>query len=175
MNLPVLKKGPGINAPKLPGKAPVVTGNAMAGQVKGKMDANAVAKERFARVSKDKITLKAGNIVRMYRDWNPDVEWAQTRGVKIRYSSRNNEVVCPQMKLRSSTISNLYRNRLGNSVRRSFDSGRSFRTGGSSSGISINGSFGTVTGTSSNTGGGSSNKTGGPGSGGAATQKEGSK
>lgn len=180
MNLPVLQKGRGINAPKLPGKAPVVTapvvtGNALAGLVKGKADANTVAKERFARVSKDKITLKGGNVVRMYRDWNPDVEWAHTSGVKIRYSSQKNEVVCPQMKLHSSTISNLQRNRLARSVDRSFDGGRSFRTGGSSSGISTNGSFGTVTGTSSNTGGGSGNKTGGPGSGGAATQKEGSK
>lgn len=40
-----------------------------------------------------------------FRDWNPDSQWASSHGYNIVYSSKNNEVVCPDLGLTSKTIS----------------------------------------------------------------------
>ncbi len=40
-----------------------------------------------------------------FRDWNPDSRWAARTGYNIVYSSKNNEVVCPDLGLTSKTIS----------------------------------------------------------------------
>ncbi|MDQ1351237.1 MAG: FecR protein [Acidobacteriota bacterium] len=50
--------------------------------------------------------------VRAYRDWNPDKAWAFNNGVKVQYSSKTNEVVCPNLGLRSSQISQRQMNAL---------------------------------------------------------------
>lgn len=42
----------------------------------------------------------AGGAVR-FRDWNPDVRIARSLGVRIDYSSRTNEVLCPELKISS--------------------------------------------------------------------------
>jgi len=42
---------------------------------------------------------------REFRDWNPDSRWAVRNGYNIAYSSKNNEVVCPDLGLTSKTIS----------------------------------------------------------------------
>ncbi len=39
-----------------------------------------------------------------FRDWNPDVKAAQRAGVSIRYSSRTNEVRCPELHLSSRQV-----------------------------------------------------------------------
>ena len=36
-----------------------------------------------------------------FRDWNPDIEAARRSGVTIRYSSRSNEVRCPELNISS--------------------------------------------------------------------------
>ena len=40
-----------------------------------------------------------------FRDWNPDVKEALRMGVEIRYSSRVNEIRCPQLGLSSANVS----------------------------------------------------------------------
>jgi hypothetical protein len=40
-----------------------------------------------------------------FRDWNPDSRWAASNGYNIAYSSKNNEVVCPDLGLTSKTLS----------------------------------------------------------------------
>ncbi len=40
-----------------------------------------------------------------FRDWNPDFQTARRMGVEITYSSRANEIFCPQMGLSSSNVS----------------------------------------------------------------------
>lgn len=182
--IPVLKRIPGISVTKMSAKAAVVKGKPMVKTVKGKPSKAAVTKARFDKVSKNKIRFSLtgetvrkagpGDKARMARDWNPDARWAQLRGVKIRYSSKGNEVVCPRLKLRSSTISNGRRNSLRKSVS-GFGSGRIFRGGkgyvGGSSGESTHS---TSSSTGSSSGGGVSvgggGKTG-PGAGGGATKE----
>jgi len=177
MRVPVLKRTPGITAPKLPAKPAIVKGKPVVKTAQGKPSKAAVTKERFTKISKDKIRVQVtGDKARMMRDWNPDARWAQARGVKIRYSSKGNEVVCPQMNLHSSRITRGQQNVLRRGMNRSINS-RGFgngRVGGSSDGTAIGS---TTTGTSSTGGGGGmggGGKSGGPGSGGGTT-KEGSK
>jgi len=43
-------------------------------------------------------------LVTRVRDWNPDVRLGQRLGVNIQYSSRTNEVVCPELRLSSAMI-----------------------------------------------------------------------
>jgi hypothetical protein len=50
--------------------------------------------------------------VKAYRDWNPDKAWALNNGVRVQYSSKNNEVVCPTLGLRSSQITSQQMNAL---------------------------------------------------------------
>jgi hypothetical protein len=48
-----------------------------------------------------------------FRDWNPDIKTALGMGVEIRYSSRTNEIRCPQLGLSSA---NVPRHRFANSL-----------------------------------------------------------
>ncbi|MFO7732905.1 MAG: hypothetical protein R6X21_04565, partial [Candidatus Aminicenantes bacterium] len=36
-----------------------------------------------------------------FRDWNPDLKLARELGLRIEYSSRRNEVLCPELRLSS--------------------------------------------------------------------------
>jgi hypothetical protein len=40
-----------------------------------------------------------------FRDWNPDVKAARRAGISIRYSSRSNEVRCPELNISSRNVS----------------------------------------------------------------------
>ncbi|NOR13399.1 MAG: hypothetical protein GQ545_09115, partial [Candidatus Aminicenantes bacterium] len=42
--------------------------------------------------------------VHRFRDWNPDVAYARRTGVTIRYSSRTNEVFCPDLGISSRGV-----------------------------------------------------------------------
>lgn len=178
MKMPAFKVTPKVLGPKLPAKATIVKGKLTGKTVPGKLSKTAVTKKRFAKLSKNKIRVKIeGDRARMARDWNPDARWANGRGVKISYSSKGNEVVCPQLKLQSSKISPGQRNMLRNGARRSLY-GRGHRTGNlggndsnnapssSSKGISSTGKSGGMS-------GGGSSKSGAGG--GAGTTKEGNK
>ena len=78
-----------------------------------------------------------------FRDWNPDHRAARNAGVSIRYSSRNNEIQCPELGVSSRSL----RGRTGSSS----GSGRVFSSSGSSSGGGGSGS-GSITGGSSTIG-----------------------
>jgi hypothetical protein len=43
------------------------------------------------------------------RDWNPDARWAEKRGVRVGYSSSDNSVVCPALKISSNRITGFMR------------------------------------------------------------------
>lgn len=58
----------------------------------------------FSRVMEHASRAAAGPAFR-FRDWNPDVKAAVKLGVEIAYSSRTNEVACPQLGLTSHQIS----------------------------------------------------------------------
>jgi hypothetical protein len=45
-------------------------------------------------------TMKAGHQMR-FLDWNPDIKVARELGVRIEYSSRSNEIRCPELRLSS--------------------------------------------------------------------------
>lgn len=49
-------------------------------------------------------------------DWNPDSQWARKKGFNVFYSTRNNAVRCPRLKLISSQINQARRNQLKRSV-----------------------------------------------------------
>ena len=40
------------------------------------------------------------------RDWNPDIKYARMSGVSIVYSSKSNEITCPELRLTSRSVSN---------------------------------------------------------------------
>ena len=75
---------------------------------------------------------KVGGSVGNFRDWNPDVRWAMRTGNKVQYSSKTNEVVCPNLRISSRTISTMDRAairdsnffRSGNGIYSSGDSGK---------------------------------------------------
>jgi hypothetical protein len=60
-----------------------------------------------------------------FRDWNPDLAYAHRTGMTIRYSSRTNEVHCPDLGISSRGVIARTAGRI--SVNR-FDSGKSFTT-----------------------------------------------
>ncbi len=62
--------------------------------------ANIINTLRYSYMTKENSTKN----VKTYRDWNPDKAWALKNGVKVQYSSKTNEVVCPTLGLRSSQI-----------------------------------------------------------------------
>ncbi len=39
-----------------------------------------------------------------FRDWNPDMRWANREGIPVVYSSKTNTVICPHLGLSSNTI-----------------------------------------------------------------------
>jgi hypothetical protein len=84
-----------------------------------------------------------------FRDWNPDVRAAARLGVDISYSSRTNEVFCPQLGLRSHNV--------GPGMRLS-----SPGFGGTSSGGAGGGGLSSGSGASSGAGLGSSSSSSGP-------------
>jgi hypothetical protein len=71
-----------------------------------------------------------------FRDWNPDVHWALRTRNNVQYSSKTNEVVCPNLKLSSRSISAMQRAAIRNSD--------SFRTSGSSYSYSDSGKTSTA-------------------------------
>jgi uncharacterized membrane protein YgcG len=103
-----------------------------------------------------------------FRDWNPDSRWAASNGYNIVYSSKNNEVVCPDLGLTSKTITHMQRAALrGNAS--AFKGRSSTKSGSSSSGSSS--STDSSTGSSSASREGSGSRGGGGRSGGT-TQKQ---
>lgn len=48
---------------------------------------------------------KPGEINMRFRDWNPDVKIARQSGITIKYSSRTNEIRCPELRISSKGIS----------------------------------------------------------------------
>jgi hypothetical protein len=87
-----------------------------------------------------------------FRDWNPDSRWAARNGYNIVYSSKNNEVVCPDLGLTSKTISLADRAAL---------QGAAFGFKGLSSTKSGSSSFDSGTGSSNSSSDSSSNSRGG--------------
>ena len=92
-----------------------------------------------------------------FRDWNPDVHVARRAGLSIRYSSRSNEVRCPELNISSRHVSGSMgyagpRVQLTSrgSVTVSRTSGGGYSRGSSSGSTSREGSSGS---TSTNTGG----------------------
>lgn len=63
---------------------------------------------RYSNMTKD----NSAKNVKTYRDWNPDKAWAFNNGVKVQYSSKTNEVVCPTLGLRSSQVTQRQMNAL---------------------------------------------------------------
>jgi hypothetical protein len=54
--------------------------------------------------SLDSGELRSGRSSSRFRDWNPDVKAARRSGVSIRYSSRSNEVRCPELNISSRHV-----------------------------------------------------------------------
>lgn len=76
-----------------------------------------------------------------FRDWNPDIRAAQRAGVSIRYSSRTNEVFCPELRISSRGV---FSKMTGSSSRVRIGSSGVFSSSGSiSSSSSGSGSTGT--------------------------------
>ncbi len=102
-----------------------------------------------------------------FRDWNPDVKTARKSGVSIRYSSRSNEVSCPELNVSSRHVTGARgydgpRVRLTSkgSVATSVSSGSMRSTGSSSSGKSSSSSSSTGGSGSKSSGGGSKTSSG---------------
>ena len=49
--------------------------------------------------------LRSNRFTSRFRDWNPDVKVARRAGISIRYSSRSNEVRCPELNISSRHVS----------------------------------------------------------------------
>lgn len=62
-------------------------------------------------------TVKIDDLI-SYRghDWNPDSKWASKVGVTIRYSSKENSVICPKLNISSKDINDFQRSSLRRSV-----------------------------------------------------------
>lgn len=88
------------------------------------------------------------------RDWNPDVQKARRMGVGITYSSRHNEVRCPELGL---TSKNVVASRSGRSSRGGFYSSHSGGGSGSGSSSGSSGSSGSSNSSGSSLGSSSGN------------------
>jgi hypothetical protein len=66
-----------------------------------------ISPEKAARRPRDldSKTLRSDRSSARFRDWNPDVKVARRAGISIRYSSRSNEVRCPELNLSSRHVS----------------------------------------------------------------------
>lgn len=109
--------------------------------------------------------VKSINTAGNFRDWNPDIHWAIRTGNKVHYSSRNNEVVCSNLKINSRSMTAFQKRSIGRSA---FSRGRgsSGYTSSSSSSSGSSGSSSSSGSTSSsgfgaNKGGSSGSKSGG--------------
>jgi hypothetical protein len=64
--------------------------------------------EKLRTSAPDSGALKIGSIISdskiRFRDWNPDVSYARRNGMTIRYSSRTNEVHCPDLDISSRGV-----------------------------------------------------------------------
>jgi hypothetical protein len=115
--------------------------------------------------------LRSNRFTSRFRDWNPDVKVARKAGISIRYSSRSNEVRCPELNISSRHVSGsrgyegprVHLTSRG-SVRSSVGGGVVY-SGSSSSGASSQGS------SSSSTASNSGSKSGGSGSKGGVVKK----
>ncbi|NIM17344.1 MAG: hypothetical protein GTO45_35510 [Candidatus Aminicenantes bacterium] len=94
-----------------------------------------------------------------FRDWNPDIHWAIRTGNKVHYSSRNNEVVCSNLKINSRSMTAFQKRSIGSSA-----SSRGNRGYGSSSSSSSD-SSGSASSSTSASGSGSGSHRGGGGGG----------
>jgi hypothetical protein len=67
----------------------------------------AISQEKVARHARglDSKTFRFDRSSARFRDWNPDVKVAQRAGISIRYSSRTNEVRCPELNISSRYVS----------------------------------------------------------------------
>jgi len=101
-------------------------------------------------------SLKPSSSLR-FRDWNPDVGVARRAGVSIKYSSRSNEILCPELGLSSSNV----RGSRNMAAMTGFSSGRGSY---SESGISSSSSSGSSRGTGSSGSGSSGGSSRGGGS-----------
>lgn len=93
-----------------------------------------------------------------FRDWNPDVGVARRAGVSIKYSSRDNEIRCPELGLSSSNVRG-FRNLASMT---GFSTGRGFYSGsGTSSSSSSSSSSSRGTGSSGSRSSGAGSRGGG--------------
>ena len=65
-----------------------------------------ISQEKVARRPRglDFKTLRSDRSSARFRDWNPDVKAARRSGISIRYSSRSNEVRCPELNISSRNV-----------------------------------------------------------------------
>jgi hypothetical protein len=93
-----------------------------------------------------------------FRDWNPDTRWAAKEGYTIRYSPKDNAVVCPKLKLSSRTLTSAQRiflRRSSHAIRGSGSRvGGSGSSGSGSSGRGINNTGSTSSSSGGRRGGG---------------------
>lgn len=108
--------------------------------------------------------------VKGFRDWNPDSQWAASNGYNIVYSSKNNEVVCPDLGITSRTMTPLERAALKGTG--SGSRGRSSTQVSSSSSSSRGGSVDSSTDSSSGSRGGGGGKGSSVGSRGSGSTKQ---
>lgn len=106
------------------------------------------------------------------RDWNPDAGIARRVGVSLKYSSRTNEIKCPELNLTSRSVGRV-RNMMTMTGTSSARSSGYYSPGViSSSRSSSSSSSGTVSSSSMSSGRGSSKESGGTSSGGGAKKKK---
>jgi FecR-like protein len=93
---------------------------------------------------------------RGFRDFNPDLRWAISKGYTVNYSSKTNAVVCPNLKVNSRTIPKNMRAKLRHrgirGSKRGRSGGGSYYSSTSSSSSSSTSSSGSTTSSKSSTG-----------------------
>jgi hypothetical protein len=132
----------------------------------------AIARERNAAPKPPRMNFKriqSDRSVSRFRDWNPDFKAARRSGVSIQYSSRSNEVRCPELNISSRQVAGSRgysgpRVRLTSrgSVSASGSSG-AYYGGGSSSGSASSSGGGTSSNSSNSNTGAKSSGSGGQG------------
>jgi hypothetical protein len=109
-------------------------------------------------------TVKSANFARNFRDWNPDIHWAIRTGNNVHYSSRNNEVVCSNLKINSRSMTAFQKRSIGRSASSRGSGSSGYSSSSSSSGSSGSASSSTsasASGSASHRGGGGGSKGGG--------------
>jgi hypothetical protein len=59
---------------------------------------------QLSNVIVDSSAFRSGRSSSRFRDWNPDIKAALRSGISIRYSSRSNEVRCPELNISSRNV-----------------------------------------------------------------------